>query len=296
MKKLFTIIFCAAFVSPVFAQNPMPNSSFENWYTGKYGWLDPTGCDTTSNTSNYDGADYADASVVRITNAHSGSYALECINSPSVNNGGQYFGGACEYTFPVSFQPVSFSGWWIVNEGTSIFGEGVITVQVYDSVTGNFLGGTKLTTGDNNNVWTTYRQFSSDINYDSTAKKYLCVVDMYLDDAELDNVPYVAFDDIAISATSGLSVLLGNTNYGLQVYPNPVNNKAELEYNLQSSGNVLITLTDMLGRTVKTIKNESDSPGNYVLNVDLSDVSEGMYLCRLSTPAGYEVKKVLVTR
>jgi len=297
MKTFFTIIVVAFIANSTLAQNPMPNSSFENWYTASNSYLNPTGCDTDwVYNSNYDKGDYASASILQTTSSHSGKYALQVSDAVDAQNSQYFYGGYITFTFPVSFKPNSFSGWWLVNEGSSFTTSGFIKVNINDSLTGGYLGSGTVSTPGYGEEWNTYEEFTQDINYDSTAKSYLCSVTMQLDDGEEDNIPYMIFDDIVISATSGLSEVVGGGNLDFNVYPNPASTKAVLEYNLANSGNVHITLTDILGRTVKTVRNEYDPSGNYVLNVDVSGLSQGIYLCNLSTPDGNQVRKVIVTK
>jgi hypothetical protein len=51
-----------------------------------------------------------------------------------------------------------------------------------------------------------------------------------------------------------------------------------------------------LGRKIKTLVNEKQTPGNYSVNFNASDLSSGIYFYSLSTGNFTETKKMILLR
>lgn len=78
-------------------------------------------------------------------------------------------------------------------------------------------------------------------------------------------------------------------------YPNPFNSISNIKFQIVNSGNVEITLFDLLGREVKTLVNENLQPGTYKVSFDVEGLKSGIYFCKLNTK-GYSkiIKLVLI--
>ena len=66
-----------------------------------------------------------------------------------------------------------------------------------------------------------------------------------------------------------------------QNYPNPFNPATTVEFRIQSSEFVSLSVYDLLGREVATLVNEVKQPGVYTVQWDASEVSSGLYIYRL---------------
>lgn len=66
-----------------------------------------------------------------------------------------------------------------------------------------------------------------------------------------------------------------------QNYPNPFNPRTKIEFELPEAAKVNILLYDILGREVKTIMNENKDGGYYLLEIDASNLSSGIYFYRM---------------
>ena len=77
-----------------------------------------------------------------------------------------------------------------------------------------------------------------------------------------------------------------NTNSGIQVYPNPTNGLL----NVSGNGTMHITVSNMLGQTLKEITAENN------VTLDLDDYGQGIYLVRITTVDGVTVQKVNVRK
>ena len=67
----------------------------------------------------------------------------------------------------------------------------------------------------------------------------------------------------------------------LQNYPNPFNPSTTIFFNLKKKSNVNITVYDMLGHQVAELLNEVKEAGQFSVQFDGSNLSSGMYLCRM---------------
>ncbi len=71
----------------------------------------------------------------------------------------------------------------------------------------------------------------------------------------------------------------------MNVYPNPANDNATLEYNTTEAGNHSIIITDITGKIVMT-ENYSAQQGNNRLNLNLNGIEAGMYLITVADANG----------
>ena len=76
------------------------------------------------------------------------------------------------------------------------------------------------------------------------------------------------------------------------VYPNPVTDLVEFTYELRESGNVRIELFNSLGQSMRVAFDNFTTEGLHAINVDLSDLSSGVYYYTL-TSGGNSSTKVL---
>lgn len=81
----------------------------------------------------------------------------------------------------------------------------------------------------------------------------------------------------------------------LSVYPNPVQGTSTVTYQVtERATNVHIVLTDLLGRTVRTVENGLKPVGNQMATVDASSLAAGTYLLRVQVGDNVSTSKVSV--
>ena len=68
-----------------------------------------------------------------------------------------------------------------------------------------------------------------------------------------------------------------------QNYPNPFNPVTMINYQLPKAGSVTIKLFDALGRETQTLFEGNQPAGSYKVTVDGTNLSSGIYYCRIST-------------
>ena len=86
-----------------------------------------------------------------------------------------------------------------------------------------------------------------------------------------------------------------------QNYPNPFNPITSLQYDLPNNGLVNITIYDMMGRTVKTLVNSSQTAGYHSLRWDTTNnqgepVSAGVYLYKIQAGDFSQTKKMILLK
>ena len=85
----------------------------------------------------------------------------------------------------------------------------------------------------------------------------------------------------------------------LDIYPNPVSDRATISFDLSIAGNVNIYLTDISGRKIEVLKrDEYFTAGTHyaTLNCKDSNIPPGVYLLCLKSDNYIETKKILVTK
>ena len=70
-------------------------------------------------------------------------------------------------------------------------------------------------------------------------------------------------------------------SYMSELYPNPARDHIKLKFGLEATSDIRISLYDISANEVKILKHGITSPGDYDLNVDVSDLPAGTYICRL---------------
>jgi len=72
---------------------------------------------------------------------------------------------------------------------------------------------------------------------------------------------------------------LSRTN-GISVSPNPNSGQTALKYDLTSASSVNIELFDIIGNKVKCILNSNQQAGAFQMNIDMSDLNNGIYFLK----------------
>lgn len=83
---------------------------------------------------------------------------------------------------------------------------------------------------------------------------------------------------------------------GLTNYPNPFNSATSFEFTLKKSGKVTLDIFDLNGKKVAQIANRYFSAGKHALRWDANTLASGIYLCRLTSPAGLEYRKITLVK
>lgn len=79
-----------------------------------------------------------------------------------------------------------------------------------------------------------------------------------------------------------------------QNVPNPVNSVTTLSYSLAKGGVTTLVVTDMVGRTIRTVVNEVQSKGEYSITVSVEDLPSGIYFYRLTCGDEAQVRMMTI--
>ncbi len=77
-------------------------------------------------------------------------------------------------------------------------------------------------------------------------------------------------------------------------YPNPAVNYTNVVFEVANTTNVTITVTDMAGRTIKTVKNENLAAGKHSVRLETSDLAAGEYVYMVNTTEGGGIASKIV--
>ena len=113
----------------------------------------------------------------------------------------------------------------------------------------------------------------------------------------IDDLHYLTEIPAGVAVDEGTNVV---GDYKLkQNYPNPFNPETTIEYFVPVSGQVKITVYDLLGREIKLLTNKQHTPGNFSItwdgkNTKSEKVTSGAYFYKMEANGFSEVKKMLL--
>lgn len=100
-------------------------------------------------------------------------------------------------------------------------------------------------------------------------------------------------DDINLTTVTSLNEQNSHT-LNLSVFPNPSNDIISINFDLIEEKNIEITMSDVLGKTIKTISEKNLSSGNHNLNMAVNDLSKGVYFVKVNANNIITTQKVIV--
>jgi Leucine-rich repeat (LRR) protein len=109
------------------------------------------------------------------------------------------------------------------------------------------------------------------------------------------NVETLGFESVAAAVSIGGVTSIGqNTKANsLRAFPNPAKTQVQLSFHLSSTEKVAIRLYNALGQAVKDLSGTYNA-GNQSLDIDLSDLSAGIYQVQLQSSNGKNHLKLVV--
>jgi hypothetical protein len=94
----------------------------------------------------------------------------------------------------------------------------------------------------------------------------------------------------------------GSNEFSIFNYPNPFANNTKIVYTLPESGKVTLVITDMFGKTIRTLVDDFQAAGTYSIPVSATELNltSGVYLYRIeatgSTDTYVKVNKMIFAR
>lgn len=113
--------------------------------------------------------------------------------------------------------------------------------------------------------------------------------------------PLDVFADTCLLYCTGPLTGIGNSNipveYSLrQNYPNPFNPQTTISFDILKSGNVKLTVTDMLGKELQILKNEYFTSGKHEVVFDGSNMASGVYFYKIEAGEFSDSKKMVLIK
>lgn len=81
-----------------------------------------------------------------------------------------------------------------------------------------------------------------------------------------------------------------------QNFPNPFNPVTQINFSLSKSGFIMLQVTDITGREVTRLIEDSYAPGTYRIDFDASRFTSGVYFYRLQTAEFAQTKKMILIK
>lgn len=113
--------------------------------------------------------------------------------------------------------------------------------------------------------------------------------------------PLDVFADTCLLYCTGPLTGISNSNipveYSLrQNYPNPFNPQTTISFDILKSGNVKLTVTDILGKELQILKNEYFTSGRHEVVFDGSNMASGVYFYKLEAGEFSDSKKMVIIK
>ncbi|MCB0841232.1 MAG: DUF4397 domain-containing protein, partial [Bacteroidetes bacterium] len=99
---------------------------------------------------------------------------------------------------------------------------------------------------------------------------------------------------ILLDMTTSINKDLEVANQYINIYPNPANDRANLDYQLVDNGKVEIVIIDIAGRTVFNKNINSAFAGKYTLDLPVQEMANGIYTVIMKTEGTISMKKLVV--
>ncbi|MEO0091926.1 MAG: T9SS type A sorting domain-containing protein [candidate division WOR-3 bacterium] len=84
--------------------------------------------------------------------------------------------------------------------------------------------------------------------------------------------------------------------FKLKILPQPTKNSILIKYSVSKQSIVSLDILDTLGRIKKNIKKEQIKPGNYQMNIDVSDLPAGVYFVRLKQEKEQVIERLVIAK
>ena len=278
------LVLCACFFT-AYAQ--VPNAGFEQWTSGEPdGW-------TTDNVVSFG------VPITQSATARTGSSALagEVVNTqiglyaPVVQSG---IGGNGT---PVSQRYAVLTGYY---RFTPVDGDR-FSVNVGMMKSGNPIGAGAISVPT---AVGTYTQFTVDIQYTTADVPDTCIIQITiigpLSGTDFHLGSSFLVDDLVLSGVSSAEqngYLLVPDEFALsQNFPNPFNPSTSMKYRLPSDGHARLSVYDLLVREVAILVDADVEAGEHTASWNADRMPSGVYVYRLETSSGMQMKRMTLMK
>lgn len=102
-------------------------------------------------------------------------------------------------------------------------------------------------------------------------------------------------DNINVSSTSGIKSIDDNDQYSFEIFPNPSKDNVTIKINADSKQHAEIKLVNMLGQNITNVYSGDITQGENELNINISNLSTGIYTIYLKVGNTLYQKKLTKT-
>lgn len=155
----------------------------------------------------------------------------------------------------------------------------------------------KITQGNNLEMQYDYRTV-----YASLMLQWMKVSETQLDTifpgitAGVDDVgPFVPLP-LAQDVITGNEGFIGDRFALEDCFPNPAKGKTTVHFRINTANQVFVNLLDNQGRQQRVLINHNYAPGEYKIEVELTDLPPGNYICQLKSGFYQESKKLVIIK
>jgi hypothetical protein len=295
MKKVLMLLALTPLFYVAKGQDTIANPGFERWSNfGSY--EDPNTWKTLNPLTSVVGAVVAYKATG--ADAHSGSNAIKLVTktvlgnpTPSLVTTGtvnvqqqSVDGGA-----PISARPLFFTGWYKYapqNGDTASFS---ITLTKWNGTSRDVVGEGGLYV---NTDAASYTSFSIPISYalpDVPDTVQIIMVSSSNAAPQLNSILFI--DDVDFDFSTGI---MDSKVEGLNLYPNPANGVATLQFNLEGTQGIDITILNAMGQNVKSIYSGKSNGGLNQVQFSTQGLPTGIYSVRLNMGTKTYTEKLVV--
>ncbi|MFY8108532.1 MAG: T9SS type A sorting domain-containing protein [Bacteroidia bacterium] len=295
MKKILLLIGgLSLFLSSIKAQ--IPNGGFENWDTTNlfiYKHIYPIGW--MSNNLYWQSVNKQNA-VVPSTDAHSGNYSMKMtvLNDTSEYKQGASCGtfegdllmGEANGKFAINSKPAGIEFW---HKFTSPKKESfLLFVNLYNGE--NQVGSAMIYSEENSTSWS---KLASVIDYSSNESPDSASISIMVGFSDTPTVGTVfMIDDLSFTTTTAINEV--SIENGLNVYPNPSSGEINITLNDAPSKDLLLSLKDISGRTIKTFSNEELVFSHNEIKLKINSYDPGIYLLEMKSNSKILSKRIIL--
>jgi hypothetical protein len=105
------------------------------------------------------------------------------------------------------------------------------------------------------------------------------------------------FTDGILTSVSPVNSSIIPIEYSLsQNYPNPFNPTTKINFSIPKQGNVSLKISDVLGKEVMTLINETKTAGNYEVVFDGRNLASGAYFFRIESGDFADIKRMVLIK
>ena len=79
-------------------------------------------------------------------------------------------------------------------------------------------------------------------------------------------------------------------------YPNPFNNKVNIEVSLKKTSHIFVDVYDLTGRVIQTLANEELSAGNHIFEWNATMTEPGLYFYTVRVGNEAVTRKLVLSR